>query len=222
MINVCLKPPVLLPAVKCGTLCMSGFVGGCAPTSSKRQFPILYTVGSLFREAVPLEEMCYRMRPSPLPGGKASLLLRKGSETLREVPEQESCWVSGSLILSFFVRHENKEDGVFESRWDYWRIRKGIGKQRVTALLGGSHAAGPLGNWLPGEHTAPPTRFQGAASADSKTVFTENPERETHLIFLWILYGKEYGLPLSISKDRMLWRFIVKALTQEQPEGRNA
>lgn len=119
MINVCLKPPVLLPAVKCGTLCMSGFVGGCAPTSSKRQFPILYTVGSLFREAVPLEEMCYRMRPSPLPGGKASLLLRKGSETLREVPEQESCWVSGSLILSFFVRHENKEDGVFESRWDY-------------------------------------------------------------------------------------------------------
>lgn len=61
---------------------MSGFVGGCAPTSSERQFPIPYTVGSLFREAVSLEEMCYRRRPSPLQGGKASLLLRKGSETL--------------------------------------------------------------------------------------------------------------------------------------------
>lgn len=101
---------------------MSGFVGGCAPTSSKRQFPTPYTVGSLFREALSLEEMCYRTRPSPLQGGKASLLLRKGSETnplLCKVPEQERCWVSGSLILSFFVGFENKEDGVFESRWDY-------------------------------------------------------------------------------------------------------
>lgn len=40
------------------------------------------TVGSLFGKADSLEEMCYRMGPYPLQGGKALLQLRKGSEIL--------------------------------------------------------------------------------------------------------------------------------------------
>ena len=154
-------------------LCMARLVGWCAPNSSHR-FP---TQLGLCSEELPLWGK-WATGGAICPAGRegfAGLMEGKWNPLLLKVPGQENCLVGWNwilqLLLLFFWGEELRTWG--------WYLRKqvgllkayngGIGKTKVTALLGG-HGAGLVG-WaaglIAGVHPAPPAHFQGAALADS-------------------------------------------------------
>ena len=75
---------------------MSGFVGGCALNSRERESPVLCRELGLCSEKLQNGTMSPAGRE-----GLAPVAEGKGNPLLLKVPEQETCWVSRSLILFF-------------------------------------------------------------------------------------------------------------------------